>query len=321
MRTCAGKTIKQGPSGKGAKLLTEKEEWILRNFGFLRDHIKRVPSRQGVHLHRTGRTKRTSEDDSSSSSTVQVDSDAEVPPPSAADPEEFMEDDAVPPPGKGKGKGKSSKKRRTEVSASSMQELMSAALKTGQVIEKKQKEDDPHHARARAFSEMLYHEFIQMDEETYEDVRIHFMNHIHNVQKTLRQKTQQQQQQQQFYPQQMPQQQQFLVPPPPPPPPPPPHQQCAPSGYLQVLHTPEKQWPTYPTRAPPPPVSAVAGPSSSDARATTSSTLPDSGPPSISSLLGGIYAASTPSTPMSFNMSFSAEDADQQQESPQQQQK
>ena len=50
IRTLAGKLIKQGPSGTAKKNPTEKEKWIIANFGFLEQHISRVPSRQAVNL-------------------------------------------------------------------------------------------------------------------------------------------------------------------------------------------------------------------------------------------------------------------------------
>ena len=50
IRTSAGKLIKQGPSGTAKGNPTEREKWIIANFGFLEQHISRVPSRQAVSL-------------------------------------------------------------------------------------------------------------------------------------------------------------------------------------------------------------------------------------------------------------------------------
>ena len=50
MRTSAGKLIKQGPSGTAKLNPTVKEKWICQNFGFLIEHIRRVPSRQAINV-------------------------------------------------------------------------------------------------------------------------------------------------------------------------------------------------------------------------------------------------------------------------------
>ena len=47
MRACAGKLVRLGPSGTAKRNTTEKEMWIIANFGFLVDHITEIPSRQG----------------------------------------------------------------------------------------------------------------------------------------------------------------------------------------------------------------------------------------------------------------------------------
>lgn len=45
MRTRYGR-FESHKSGDGRKVLTEREEWIKRSFAFLKQHIRRVPSRQ-----------------------------------------------------------------------------------------------------------------------------------------------------------------------------------------------------------------------------------------------------------------------------------
>ena len=51
MRTSFGK-LTQKKSGQAAKNLTEREQWILRVFDFLKTHITRVPSRQACGVSR-----------------------------------------------------------------------------------------------------------------------------------------------------------------------------------------------------------------------------------------------------------------------------
>lgn len=49
MRTRFGRISKR-KSGDGAKELTDRDSWILEAFSFLRKHIVRVASRQGVSV-------------------------------------------------------------------------------------------------------------------------------------------------------------------------------------------------------------------------------------------------------------------------------
>ena len=51
MRTSFGK-LTQKKSGQAAKSLTEREQWILIVFDFLKTHITRVPSRQACRVSR-----------------------------------------------------------------------------------------------------------------------------------------------------------------------------------------------------------------------------------------------------------------------------
>jgi hypothetical protein len=46
IRSTYGKLTAPGKSGSGAKVLSDREKWIMQNFGFMKDHISRVPSRQ-----------------------------------------------------------------------------------------------------------------------------------------------------------------------------------------------------------------------------------------------------------------------------------
>ena len=49
-RTAVGKLQKMELSGTARKEKTEKEKWLLKEFGFLKDHIRRVPSRSAGNV-------------------------------------------------------------------------------------------------------------------------------------------------------------------------------------------------------------------------------------------------------------------------------
>ena len=71
IRTSASKLMKQGPSGTAKRNPTEKEQWICAHFGFLVDHITRIPSRQGSNLLAKKIGKKTPQDVENSSSAAE----------------------------------------------------------------------------------------------------------------------------------------------------------------------------------------------------------------------------------------------------------
>ena len=50
MRTRYGRLTNSGKSGQGSKELTERDQFVLDNFGFLKDHIRRCPPRSNTKV-------------------------------------------------------------------------------------------------------------------------------------------------------------------------------------------------------------------------------------------------------------------------------
>lgn len=129
MRTTAGKLIKQGPPGTAKRDPTEKESWIIKNFGFLGQHIRRVKGRQASKLKN-----RWASQNGSSCCTQpdygpeEKDADVVTLPEASG----FIEEAS---PGASKGK----RKRGPSSPSTAVRHFMTAALKSGEALEKRMK--------------------------------------------------------------------------------------------------------------------------------------------------------------------------------------
>ena len=194
--------MRQGPSGTAKRNPTEKEQWICANFGFLVDHITRIPSRQGSNVL----SKRLAKDNSSSGAE-------EFGPLEISDDPDISMD--IPPAPAKRSKGGPYKKRRQEPQEEPhqqrrMDELMELARSSTGALQASFHQMAPpppprhpadlHERRIRAMGDYIVAECLMMDTDTFDEFHTQLMPMIFQLKGNLmRTKRQQQQPQQQHH--------------------------------------------------------------------------------------------------------------------------
>ena len=214
MRTAVGKLTDPAkkPSGGAAKVRTDRDSWIMENFGYLEKHIKRVDAGKrkkggqlSESLSRVSSNRGTSDDETS---------EAEIIHDTADDARESSDTMTTSKGGpfKGSTKGAPPPTKKTSRRLQEQQQQDSDTSTTESVKQLLEKDTnlqvDMHSHMAptdsaslskKFFADMIFHEVMQMDMDSWTDYQAQALQHLMQFKQACRQKRQLQQQQQQQY--------------------------------------------------------------------------------------------------------------------------
>ena len=229
MRTAVGKITDPAkkPSGGAAKVLTDRDSWIMENFGYLEKHIKRVDAgkrkkggqlSESLSVHKVSSNRGTSDDDTSDPELIIDTSDdaressdtasRSKGGPFKASSISSTSTKGAPPPTKKTSRRRHQEQQQQDSDAStteSVHQLLQKATSLQMDMQAQIAPTDSASLSKKFFSDMIFHEVMQMDTDTWTDYQAQALQHLMQFKQACRRRRQLQQQQQQ--------QQQYFMPP------------------------------------------------------------------------------------------------------------
>jgi len=208
MRTAVGKLTDptKKPSGGAAKVRSDRDDWIIENFGYLEKHIKRVDAGKrkkggqlaeslGLLSSKLGTSEEDTEPEIIVHETSDDDNDVTADTRSKGGPFKGSSSSVIgaPPP----TKRTSRRQQQASDESDSVQHLLQKASGIQLDLQNRDIPNDSTTMSKKYFTDMLFHEVMQMDVDSWSDYQAQALHHLMQFKLACRQKRQLQQQQQQ----------------------------------------------------------------------------------------------------------------------------